>query len=261
MLKNLHRFNIQRRAFIYPLMMLVLMWIFYFVQTQGFFDHCEGAIMPLVADGLWGIIFSPLLHGGLEHILGNSVPMVILLFLLFQYYPKIAVKVFALGWFLSGLLVWLLPPINIFTGEYQYVCIIGASGLIYVLAFFIFFSGIFRKDKKLLTISLIVALYYGSLVWGVFPEELFSHLSEPSKISWQSHLAGAFIGIVLSLIYKKQGEEAKKKFIWEYPNYYSEKDDKLWQTYKEDHPTDFLDLPQKKEDDAWKYLEDLRKKH
>ncbi len=99
--------------------------------------------------------------------------------------------------------------------EMYYTCIIGASGIVYMLAFFLFFSGIFRWNMKLLTISLLVALYYGSLIWGIFPEEFFSQLDQPSQISWQSHLVGAVVGIILAFMYRKQGEK-KRRFIWQY---------------------------------------------
>jgi len=257
MLKNLFKNKLDIKALLYPALMLSVMWLFFFAQHLGYFESCRGAIIPLVPEGLVGVIFSPLLHGDIKHIFGNSVPMFILMFLLFQFYPKIAGKVFIYGWMLSGFLVWALPPIDVFTGEYRYVCIIGASGLVYVLAFFLFFSGIFRKEKSLLVISLLVALYYGSLIWGVLPEELFSTLSEPSRISWQAHLAGAVIGIILAFVYRRKGEK-KQKFIWEFPNYYNEKDDKLWQEYILNHPEDFNEMPHKKEDE-WTYLDEIRK--
>jgi len=125
--------------------------------------------------------------------------------------------------------------------------------------FFLFFSGVFKWNMKLLTISLLVVLYYGSLIWGMFPEELFNNLNEPSKISWQAHLSGALMGSAMAYIFKGSGEK-KKRYIWEFPNYYSEKDDKLWQEYKENHPDDFLELPYKKNEDVWDYLEELRRK-
>ncbi len=251
--------TIYKRALLYPAIMLATMWFGYLLQIQGVIDSCNGAIIPLVPEGLKGIFFSPFLHGNLEHIFGNSIAVAILMFLLFQFYPEIGKKIFFTGWLVTGFLVWLLPPIDIFTGEYTYNCIIGASGIVYVLAFFLFFSGVFRWNLKLLTVSLLVALYYGSLIWGMFPEELFSISNEPSRISWQSHLAGAVIGIILAYLFKNLGEK-KKRFIWEFPNYYSEKDDKLWQEYKENHPEDFNELPYKEKDDIWEHLEEIRKK-
>ena len=235
------------------------MWVFFFLQQIGWFPNCRGAIIPLTPEGLKGVLFAPLLHGNLEHLVGNSLPIVILMFLLFQFYPKIAKQVLVTGWLATGLLVWLLPPIDIFTGRYNYGCIIGASGIVYVLAFFLFFGGVFRWNTKLLTISLLVALYYGGLIWGVFPEEFFYRLSAPSKISWQSHLSGAVVGVVLAFIFRKSGER-KKRYIWEFPNYYNEKDDKLWQEYIKNHPEDFEELPYRKKDDVWKNLDELREK-
>ncbi|MEJ5103271.1 rhomboid family intramembrane serine protease [Chryseobacterium sp. MYb328] len=250
---------ISKRAVLYPLLMLSAMWFGFFLQMQGFFGSCFGAIIPLVPEGLLGIITSPLLHGNTEHIIGNSIPIAALMFLLFQFYPLVANKVFFIGWIATGLLVWILPPIDIMTGEYMYTCTIGASGVVYVLAFFLFFSGVFKWNTKLLTISLLVVLYYGSLVWGMLPEELFYNMQEPSKISWQAHLSGAVVGSIIAFAFKNIGEK-KKKFIWEFPNYYSEKDDKLWQEYRENHPEDFLELPYKKRDDIWDHLDELRKK-
>lgn len=258
MFKNL---NISKKAIVYPIIMLAMMWMGFFLQHIGFFQNCFGAIIPLSPEGLKGIFFSPFLHGNLEHIIGNSLPIVVLIFLLYQFYPRIANTIFFTGWMAEGFLVWLLPPINIFSGDFYYSCIIGASGIIYVLAFFLFFSGIFRWDLKLLAVTLLVALYYGGLVWGVFPEEFFYNLDEPSRISWQSHLSGAVIGIVLAFLFKNIGGEKKKKYIWEFPNYYSEKDDYLWREYLERHPEHFSnELPKEKEDPAWQYLEELRKK-
>ncbi len=238
--------------------MILAMWFFFLLQWVGVFDNCFGAIIPLVPEGLLGIVTSPLLHGNLEHIAGNSIPILALMFLLYQFYPKIADRVFIMGWLLTGFLVWILPPIDFLTGEYQYTCTIGASGVVYVLAFFLFFSGIFTKDLKLLVVSLVVVLYYGSLIWGVFPQELFGDLQENTRISWQAHSAGAVVGTILAFIYRKSADK-KKKYIWEFPNYYSEKDDKLWQEYKENHPEDFLELPYKKKDDIWERLDELRR--
>ena len=141
----------------------------------------------------------------------------------------------------------------------EYIACFFAQYLYYMLAFFLFFSGIIRKNPKLITISLLVALYYGSMIWGIFPEELFYKLEEPSKISWQAHLAGALIGLVLAFLFKNLGEK-RRRFIWEFPNYYSEKDDKLWMQYREEHPEDFLELPYKKKEQIWEHLDELIKR-
>lgn len=251
---------INKRAILMPMLMLMAMWGGFLLQNLGILENCDGSLIPLVPEGLKGIIFSPLLHGNLEHITGNSVPIFVLFFLLYQFYPKLANTVLFWGWICTGLIVWLLPPMNFLGQEPVYSCIIGASGIVYMLAFFLFFSGILRKNKTLLTVALLVALYYGSLIWGIFPEELFYKLDQPSKISWQAHLSGAVIGISLALIFKNKHREKNKKFIWEFPNYYSEKDDKLWQEYLERHPEHFTEETKLKKDDIWKQLDEIRKK-
>lgn len=251
---------IHKKALLMPLLMLSGMWLGFFFQHMGWLENCDGSLIPLVPSGLKGVLFAPFLHGNLEHIMGNSVPIAALLFLLYQFYPKLASTVIFWGWLAAGMLVWLLPPMDFFGQEPVYTCIIGASGIVYMLAFFLFFSGVLRKEKKLMALSLIVALYYGGLIWGIFPEELFYRLDQPSRISWQAHLAGAVAGIAMALIFKNKQQEKKKKYIWEFPNYYSEKDDILWQEYKANFPEDFQEMPQFKKDDIWGHLDKIRKK-
>ena len=88
MLKNI----IHKKAIINPLLMLSAMWLGFLLQTMGFFSNCTGAIIPLLPEGLVGIITSPLLHGNIDHIVGNSIPIAILMFLLYQFYPLVANK-------------------------------------------------------------------------------------------------------------------------------------------------------------------------
>ncbi len=126
---------ISKRAVIYPLLMLSAMWFGYFYKCMAFWKLLRSHY-SLVPEGLLGILTSPLLHGNIDHIIGNSIPIAALMFLLYQFYPLVANKFFFfIGWISTGLLVWLLPPIDIMTGEYMYTCTIGASGVVYVLAF------------------------------------------------------------------------------------------------------------------------------
>jgi hypothetical protein len=92
---------------------------------------------------------------------------------------------------LTGIGVWIIGD---GTGFH-----LGASGLIYGLVSFLFFSGVFRKDRRSLALSLLVTFVYGSMVWGVFP------LYE--GVSWESHLVGAIIGICIAWFYRNEGQE------------------------------------------------------
>ena len=83
---------------------------------------------------------------------------------------------------------------------------IGASGIVYALASFIFFSGIISKNKNLSALSLIVIFIYGSLFWGLFPTD--------QKISWEGHLSGFISGLILSWYFRKNLPK-RKKYQWE----------------------------------------------
>jgi len=83
---------------------------------------------------------------------------------------------------------------------------IGASGIIYGLAAFLFLSGVIRKVNHLMAISLLVVFVYGSLIWGLLPFDY--------EVSWEGHLSGALVGVALAVLYRDQGPE-REKFSWE----------------------------------------------
>ena len=87
-------------------------------------------------------------------------------------------------------------------------------------------------------------MYYGSLIWGIFPEELFYRLDEPGRISWQAHLSGAVVGLSLATDFRKKHQE-KRKNSFGIPELLQRKDDKLWQEYIEGHPEHFLEMHRK----------------
>ena len=73
---------------------------------------------------------------------------------------------------------------------------IGASGVVYGLASFIFFSGIYRKNRALLAISLLTIFLYGGMFWGLFPVK--------EGVSWESHLFGFITGLLIAIYYKNE---------------------------------------------------------
>jgi len=187
-------------ALIVPLFMLILMWIERFAEYAFGISLAFLGIHPLHADGLPGIILSPFIHGGFKHLLANSVPFLILSVALFYFYRNLAVKVLLFVWLMTGIWVWIM-------GREAYH--IGASGLIYGMASFLFFSGVIRKNTQLAALALVVAFLYGSMIWGAvpgfFPKE---------HISWESHLGGLFSGLVMAIYYRKSGPQ-RKKYSWE----------------------------------------------
>jgi membrane associated rhomboid family serine protease len=185
----------------YPLIILALMWLVFLIDYLFPIQLAQYGILPRNKSGLIGILFSPLLHSTRDftHIINNSPPFLILGWTLFYFYRKIAWQILSLSWLVGGLFVWLAARSN-----YH----IGMSGVIYSLAFFLFFSGVFRKELKLMAISLFVVFLYGSMVWGIFP-------GDPG-ISFEGHLFGAIVGVILAYYYKKEGATLKKKvYDWE----------------------------------------------
>ncbi len=198
------------KSLIFPVSFLSLLWIIEIIQYIFHLNFAFLGIYPLRLKGLIGIITSPLIHENFSHLFSNSIPLLILGTTLFYFYQGISYKIFFYIYLLTGIWVWLGAR-----EAYH----IGASGLIYGLASFLFFSGIIRKDFRLLSISLIVAFLYGSAIWGMFPGFF------PKKnISWESHLFGAIAGIVLAFYYKNNGPKPKK-YSWEYEEEDEEDDD------------------------------------
>lgn len=166
--------------------MVFLMWLVFFLDYIQGFDFGTLGIYPRTTSGLIGIITAPLIHGSVMHILSNTFPVLILGAILFFTYKRIAGRVFMGAYFLTNILVWLLAR-----PSYH----IGASGLVYGLAAFLISFGIFRRDTISILISFIVLLLYGSIFWGVLPAN--------NGVSWESHLFGAIVGVLLALTFKR----------------------------------------------------------
>jgi membrane associated rhomboid family serine protease len=137
------------------------MWVVECSEQVLSISFSQFGVLPRSREGVFGIFLSPFLHGEWSHILSNSLPFFVLSAILFLAYHRVSYTVFILIYLLTGLLVWLMAR----GGTYH----IGASGLVYGLFGFIFFSGIFRMDIKSIALSLIVAFFYGGMVYGVFP--------------------------------------------------------------------------------------------
>lgn len=214
-----------------PLVLIAMIWGTFFLQHLGLGKfNCYG-VVPRNMIGLRGILFSPLFHSGWKHLINNSIPLVVLSFFAVLFYERIAYYVIAFGWLFTGLLVWIFG--NFLDGD-AVGCHIGASGVVYLLAAYVFFSGIFKKSRNLIAISLLVAFLYGSMIWGVFPEELLPNFykEDSNPISWESHLAGAVVGLIFAIITRKHGP-VKTKFTWEERSELDEREQWIWERYKE----------------------------
>lgn len=196
-----HPFGSSYEAIIYPILLVLVMWMVFWADHLFDFDFYKLGVKPKSLAALKGIIFMPLIHSKQDwaHIVNNSFPTLILLGTLIFYYRTIALRVFVFSWFFTGLGLWMFAT-N--TNSFH----IGMSGIIYALAGFLFVSGVIRRYLPLQGISLFVAFLYGSMIWGIFPME--------THVSWEGHLSGLVTGVVLAIIYRKQGPQ-RPKFQYE----------------------------------------------
>lgn len=181
------------RAAYFPVMFVIALWTIHLLKALDIMNIDHYGVMPRTISGLRGIFFTPLIHGDFNHIFNNSIPLLILGTGLFYFYSDLAPRIIFWIWIMSGLGIWLI-------GREAYH--IGASGIVYGLAAFLFFSGIFRNIIRLVAMALLVIFLYGSLIWGIFPLKL--------DISWEGHLFGALTGVVLSFYYLNEGPQPER---------------------------------------------------
>lgn len=137
-------------------------------------------IEPRSEDGLVGIALSPLLHGSFAHLEANSVPLLVLGFLVATVSTARYVAVLAWSWVVSGVGVWLVAPTGSIT--------VGASGLVFGLLTYLLVAGFLERNAVRILIGIGVFFVYGGILLGVLP-------GTPG-VSWQGHFFGAVGGVL-----------------------------------------------------------------
>lgn len=191
----------------YPLLFVFIAWIVFWIETRFRVNLNYLGILPQNLGGLRGIFLAPFIHSSLKHLFNNSIPLLVLGAALFYFYRNVRWKVFFIGFLFTGLLTWFIgrPAMHI-----------GASGIVYLLASFLFFKGILSKQYQLTALALVVVFLYGGLLWYLFPID--------PKISWEGHLSGFVVGLILALVFRRNPIE-NKKFEWEKDTYIEEEDE------------------------------------
>lgn len=133
---------------------------------------------------LWAIFTSPLVHASWAHIAGNTVPLVILGFIVLLEGWRRFLGVTLIGAITAGLSAWLLSPGHTVT--------VGASGVIFALLTYLVARGIYTRRIGQIVAGVVIAIAFGSLVWGVLPTN--------SGVSWQAHLGGALGGVLAAWV-------------------------------------------------------------
>jgi membrane associated rhomboid family serine protease len=141
-------------------------------------------LRPGSVSGLIGILSAPLLHGSFQHLLSNTIPLLVSLTATLYLYPASSVRVIPLLWLGSG-----------------------AIGLIYGMLAYVFVGGILRRDMRSVSVSLLVGFLYGSMIWGVLPIR--------PNMSWEMHLGGAMMGCLLAILYRRWDQVPLVRYDWE----------------------------------------------
>ncbi len=149
-----------RMAMRMALVFVGILWAVFIIDAAFGLRLRQFGLRPGSVEGLVGVFTAPLLHASFQHILSNTLPMFISLTATLYLYPNSALRVIPAVWLGGGLLAWFIgrPSLHI-----------GASGLIYGLLAFVFVGGVLRRDLRSISVSLMVAFLYGSMIWGVLP--------------------------------------------------------------------------------------------
>jgi membrane associated rhomboid family serine protease len=188
-----------RRAFLVALTFTCILWAIRIVETLAGLELAPYSLYPREAAGLRGILLAPLLHGGFAHLIANTGSILALGTALIYGYPRAARIVIPVVWLGSGLAVWLFarPSFHL-----------GASGLAFGMLFFVFTIGALRWDRRAIALSLAVFLLYGGMIGGILPTT--------PNISFEYHLAGAVLGVILALMYRNLDPAPREKtYAWE----------------------------------------------
>lgn len=178
-----------QKSVVFSLSFTFLLWMIKAVEWGTATDLGVLGILPRTLTGIIGIVTGPLIHGDTLHLLSNTFPLLLLLLAVFYFYDKIALEVFSWIYLITGFWVWLAA---------RQAYHIGSSGLVYGLAAFLFFSGLFRKDVRSIAVALCIAFLYGGMLQGLFPTT--------EGVSWESHLLGSAAGVLCSFYFRKNEE-------------------------------------------------------
>lgn len=187
-----------RLAFKIALGFVALLWLIQLLNWGLDLELERFGVRPRELAGLAGVLLAPLVHGGVAHLVANSLPLLVLGTGILHLYPNSALKVIPAVYLGPGIAVWLFARESVH---------IGASGIVYGLLGYIFVAGVIRRDRRAIAASLLVWFLYGTLVWGVLPIK--------PGVSWETHLAAALIGLVLAIALRRLDIPPPKRYAWE----------------------------------------------
>jgi membrane associated rhomboid family serine protease len=188
-----------RIAFTVTVAFALLLWAVKLAEYLGDLNFTQFGIYPRRLDGLVGVLGAPFIHGSFGHLFANTAPIIVIGTLLLYVYPRAAKVLLPTVYLGGGLAVWL------FAREAYHI---GASGVAFGMLFFVLTIGVLRWERRAIAISLMVFFLYGGMILGIIPDA--------RGISFESHLSGALIGIVLAFLLRhRDPDPPRKQYSWE----------------------------------------------
>jgi membrane associated rhomboid family serine protease len=161
-------------------------------------------IKPLEADGLWGILFAPLLHANWGHLAANTGPALVLGFLVTLAGLSRFLWATAIVWIVGGFGTWLIGNVGSTCGlEADHI---GASGVIFGWLTFLLVFGFFTRSAWQIVVGVVVLIAYGGILWGAVPV-----LNVCGGVSWQGHLCGGIAGVLAAYLLSSPERKARER--------------------------------------------------
>jgi len=161
-----------------------VMWVLEVIDQLADNRLDQYGIEPRDSDGLIGVVAAPFLHGGFDHLVGNTVPFLVMGFVIAAQGAARVVAVTVIVGLVSGLGTWLIAP--------EHTIHIGASGIVFGYASYLISRGFFNRSVLELVVGAVIAVVYGSaLLGGLLPED---------GVSWQGHFFGAVGGVLAARV-------------------------------------------------------------
>ncbi|MDN6440621.1 MAG: rhomboid family intramembrane serine protease [Acidipropionibacterium jensenii] len=176
---------------------VAVMWLLEIIDaaTGGALDTL--GIHARTVDGLWQIFTAPWLHHGWAHLAGNTIPLLVLGWLVLMDSTRTWLVSALIVTVRSGLFAWVASPSGSVT--------LGASGVVFGWLTFLLVKGIFTRDIGDIVLAVIVLFVYGGVLWGILPTA--------SGVSWQAHLGGAAGGVLAAWLLTLTEREQRSRMI------------------------------------------------
>lgn len=171
-----------------------VLWVVQFVNSADDYRLDRFGVRPREVDGLWGVVTMPFLHASFGHLLSNTIPLVLIGWVLLlsglRTWATVTVIVVVVG----GMLTWLVAP--------GHAVIVGASGMVFGWLGYLLARAYFSRRLKWIIVAVLVLVFFGTLLFGLFP-------TLHSDVSWQAHVCGFAAGIGAGALLHPRGGETR----------------------------------------------------